>query len=54
MAVLWELAAGPLKSAPSGDVDSMRPDKGKLVCATLWLTTPVMASITAAARKVFI
>jgi hypothetical protein len=50
--VLWEPAAGLLKSAPSGDVDPMPPDKGTPVCATLWLTpSPVMASITAAAKR---
>jgi len=53
--VLWELAAGVLKSAPSGDVDPMPPDVGTLVCATLWLMPSAeMASITAAARKDFI
>jgi len=35
MAVLWEPAAGVLKSAPSGDVAPMPPDIGTLVCAAL-------------------
>jgi len=50
--VLWELVAGVLKSAPSGDVDPMAPGVSMLVCATLRpMPTAEMAKIAAAARK---